>query len=459
MGFNLLKSEIKNHYPKYPVKFRSKAANESLTLSKVIEQKVPELYDGSYYYVNPFLASGHSQTAYTALSKFENVDLVNYRRRLITVEVETYKVPNGEELNYDHWKGESTFAIDYVVPKSYNDDTLDHEAFKPKSQINELPPRTFYLDPAKEDGLLADETKPLLIALHGLSGGSYESYIRAFLHKVTEDPYNFDALVLNARGCANHTITTPQLFNGLWTNDLRYLINEHIRKKWPNKRIYLIGFSLGGAITANYLAQESDDVYHNIKGAVVVGSPWDFVDSSFYLNESYLGRLVYSPTMCQNLLKLLEKFYSTNLEFHSVIENYKENPDKYSLKYLKDFDNTFTSRLAGFNSADEYYRHASPIQRLLKVRVPTVMLSSLDDPVIGSRTMPYSECELNPYLALITTSIGGHLGYFSFSGSRWYPDPLSKLLKELDENWKLDDVDPQNLPSKLDKIWKYDRLV
>lgn len=294
--------------------------------------------------------------------------------------------------------------------------------------------------------------------LHGLSGGSYESYIRAFINKVTKAPYNFDGLVLNARGCANHTITSPQLFCGLWTNDLRYLINEHIKKLWPNKKIFLIGFSLGGAITANYLGQEGRDVYRNIKGAAVVGAPWDFQVASHALVETYLGSKIYSPTMCQNLLKLLNVHLSTdNVKFGEIIEEYKKNPESFELKLLRDFDDVFTSRMFGFNCASEYYRHASPDQRLLNVRVPTLIVSSLDDPIVGSKSLPYPEVSLNPYTYLVATSIGGHLGWFNLQHNRWYPDPISKVFVKLAESEPQEDGSV--LPRATDGIWKHDRII
>ncbi|KAK6454450.1 Alpha/Beta hydrolase protein [Scheffersomyces xylosifermentans] len=456
---NWLKSTIDNHLPDKAIKFKSKTTGESSTLNEIINKAAPEFAKGSSFYVNPLLCSGHLQTAYTAINNFESVDHVYYKRRILTIENKTYTV-GGDKIKYDRWDGESTVALDYVQPKSFFPDP-DHEKFRPESQIADLPPRTEYLDPSLEHGILADDSKPLLIALHGLSGGSYESYIRAFLATISEDPYNFDAMVLNSRGCAKHSITSPQLYSGLWTNDLRYLINEHIRPNWPNKRIYLIGFSLGGAILANYLGQEGSSVYSGIKGATVVGTPWDFPDSAHHLRESIIGHNIYSPTMCQNLLRLLNQHYDSHLQFDTIVSEYKKNPTNYEISRLKQFDDVFTSKLFGLNNAEEYYRHASPVQRLLKVRVPVIILSSLDDPITGYRSLPVGEVKLNPYTNLITTTIGGHLGWFNFTGGRWYPGPLSRLYSELDKNWEIDNesLTEEDLPLDIDKAWKHDRIV
>lgn len=451
MASGFFKSVVTTHLPKQPLRFSGSGGPK--TLGEIINESAPEFKNGASFYVNPLLSSGHSQTAYSTL-KFDKVDLVHYKRRILNVDSQNkHYFVNGDKMPYDRWEGKSTIALDYVVPEGTDP---DHLKYKPDSQVRELPPRTEYLDPAKEKALL-DNEKPLVIALHGLSGGSYEAYIRAFLDKITKN-YGFDGMVLNARGCANHTITTPQLFCGLWTNDLRYLINEHISKIWPHKKVFLIGFSLGGAITANYLGQEGSSAYHNIKGAAVVGAPWDFQVASHALVETYLGSKIYSPTMCRNLTRLLKMHLDTeNIEFDAIVEDYKKHPESFEINLLRDFDDAFTSKLFGFNCASEYYRHASPDQRLLNVRVPTLILSSEDDPIVGSISLPHPEVSLNPYTFMVTTSVGGHLGWFNLQHKRWYPDPVSQVFAELAKR----DIVEENLklPSATDGIWKHDRIV
>lgn len=457
MVLGYLKSYIDQVVPRDPVKFQSKEGNDEKTLAQIIQQSVPGFVAGSSYWLTLGLSSGHLQTVWSALRKFEEIDHIHYKRRVLTVEDVTYTY-KGESFKYDHWGGTSTFTIDYVVPAGSDP---NHEKYKPASQTQELPPRTEYLDPETEYDLLKDDSRPLVIALHGLTGGSYEAYIRSFMTEITNKPYDFDALVLNSRGCANHTITSPQLFSGLWTNDLRYLINKHILRKWPNKRIYLIGFSLGGAITANYLGQEYDEVCPNIKGATVVAAPWSFDDSSYRLSESLLGNQVYSPAMCKNLMKLLNNHIGAGTLKHHVLDKWLENPNNYSIVKLRDFDDNFTSRLFGFNCADEYYFHASPNQRLSKIRVPTVLLNSKDDPISSYNSISKTSIKLNPYVMLVSTTIGGHIGWFDITGHRWNSRPTAQLFKELDKNWVLDKsrIDPDSLPSDVGKIWSHDRLV
>ncbi|OBA20883.1 AB-hydrolase YheT [Metschnikowia bicuspidata var. bicuspidata NRRL YB-4993] len=447
------KSKVSSVGPKQPATYHK--GQTTKTLEEIIAGVAPELSPGYSFYVNPLLSSGHSQTAYTALNKFENIDKVHYKRMVYQVESDKrfYEV-KGDKMPYDRWEGQSTIAVDYVV----GDEACDagHEQFRPASQKYELPPRTEFMNPAHEQALL-DNEKPLVVALHGLAGGSFESYLRAFMVRVTGG-HGFDGLVLNARGCANHTITSPQLFCGLWTNDLRYLINEHIRRKWPQKKIFLIGFSLGGAIIANYLGQEGPDAYENLKGAAVMGSPWDFPQASAALVDNFLGSKIYSPKMCQNLLRLLDQHYDDSLHLEDIIAKYKREPEAFRLQNLRDFDDAFTSQLFGFNSAQEYYRHASPDQRLLNVRVPTLIVSSADDPIVGGKTVPVSEVSLNPYTHMVVTSVGGHLGWFDIRFNRWYAEPLARVFEEW-STWDVERIPEEALPRATHGSWRHDRIV
>lgn len=444
----MFKSKVENYYPNNPLQFSN--GDEVCSLSEIIKKVSPEMYQGYSFWVNPLLSSGHTQTAYTVINKFENNYKICYKREIITVEDKRYEL-DGQKLKYDPWKGKSTFAVDYVIEK--NSDS-NHLNYKPSSQLSDLPPRTQYKNPNID--VLADDSKPLLIVLHGLSGGSYESYVRALLDEVTSPEMGIDALVVNSRGCAQHTITSPQLFCGLWTNDLRYFINEKVKNRWPNKKIFLIGFSLGGSIVANYIGQEKDNIYKNIKGAFVMGSPWDFSDSSYFLRESLLGDRIYSPAMCQNLIKLLNNHYDGAFKGAQLIDEYKKDRSNFNLNHLRDFDDNFTSKLFGFNTSFEYYRHASPIQRIFKIRVPTIIISSKDDPICGFRSSPIQESPINPYTTVITTSIGGHLGWFDYKNDRWYPKPIAKLIREM---VKYDVVkDDIKLPLDVDNTWKFDRL-
>src|SRR5205085_8684710 len=78
------------------------------------------------------------------------------------------------------------FEVDFVVPpyetanaadpSSKDKDTPTAASAYPDS--SGLPPRTTFFTDAEFALLPSEDTKPMLVVLHGLSGGSYELYLR-----------------------------------------------------------------------------------------------------------------------------------------------------------------------------------------------------------------------------------------------------------------------------------------
>ena len=183
------------------------------TLAKLCESTTPPCR------LNPLLFNGHLQTMWTAV---QNVDIpIYYKRRIF------------EAADPDF---AGTFAVDFVVPP-YNAD-----------RDQSLPNRTAHYKESEFVSLGSNDEKPMLVCLHGLSGGSYEIYLRAVLQPLIEN--GWEGCVVNSRGCAMSPITTGVLYNARATWDVRQMV-KWIRTKWPNRKLYGIGFSLGANILTN----------------------------------------------------------------------------------------------------------------------------------------------------------------------------------------------------------------
>jgi predicted alpha/beta-fold hydrolase len=234
-------------------------------------------------------------------------------------------------------------------------------------------------------------------------------------------------MVLNSRGCARTKITTPQLFCGISTDDVRRLV-ELVHKEQPKRRIYLIGFSLGAAIVANYLGQEGEDTA--VTAAATLACPWDFVHCFSYLEHTYLGKNVYSARMAQNLLKLVKNHRQT-LADHPVVQEGRKHP----VRYMHEFDEMYTAPLLRLR-----YQLRLLSKRL--TRKPSHQNSCANPnpqlsrrPHCRLRRHPYPEVKANPYTFMATTSLGGHLGWFYPRNSgRWYPAVVADYLNAFHSN-------------------------
>ncbi|KOG97540.1 putative carboxylic ester hydrolase DI49_4294 [Saccharomyces eubayanus] len=413
-----------------PIEFKPsdkvKNENKGITIPELIKREAPELADGATDTLYGLLVNGHLQTAYGSVRRFEKIDKVEYKRMVI-------KYPHGGEGTVD-------FAVKNTsIKKTKKKEKEYMPANQPMFDMNLKLKYSYY---APDDPKLKSaDTKPMLILLHGLTGGSRESYVRAIVHEITTK-YDFEACVFNARGCCFSAITTPLLYNGGWTNDIRYCIND-LRKRFPNRKFYMMGFSLGASIMTNYLGEESDRT--KIECAISMSNPFDLFHSSYFINNTPMGSHFYSPALGQNLLRMVRNHISVleeNPNFKTVLE---QNLDK--IRTVKQFDNLLTGPMFGYKNAEEYYRNASSYKRIPGIRTPFVAVHAMDDPIVGSDNLPIGPVKSNPYTLLIETSTGGHVGWFKdSSGKRWYTEPVCKFLKAFH-----DEITVKGLKPDLDK--------
>jgi hypothetical protein len=170
--------------------------------------------------LNPFLFNGHLQTMWTVF-KTEDIPIY-YKRRIFENDDPTYS---------------GTFAVDFVVRPYEGGDTS-------------LPSRTTYLTEQEFATIGSSDSKPMLVSLHGLSGGSHELYLRHVLAPLTREEGGWEACVVNSRGCAMSKITSSVLYNARSTWDVRQTV-RWLQKQFPNRPLYGIGFSLGANILTN----------------------------------------------------------------------------------------------------------------------------------------------------------------------------------------------------------------
>ncbi|KAL3457816.1 Alpha/Beta hydrolase protein [Aspergillus heterothallicus] len=390
---------------------RKNSAKEQTTLAELCRAATPARCD-----LNPFLFNGHLQTCWTTV-KFDKVP-VYYKRRIFEA---------------DNAKYQGQFAVDFVV-EPYEAPTAPEaiDAERKYTLPSGLPERTAMLSEDEFAALPSDDTKPMLVVLHGLSGGSHELYLRHVLHPLIADR-EWEACVINSRGCAQTKISTGVLYNARATWDVRQAV-KWLRKAFPNRPLYGIGFSLGANILTNYLGEEGDDC--QLKAAVICASPWNLEISSMTLQSTYMGLEVYSKVMGSSMKKLFEQ------HAEEVTKNPRVNAEEVrSITYLHEFDRALQCALWGYPTEGSYYRDATSTDSLFNIRIPFFVVQAEDDPIANVKALPFQEISQTPYGVMMTTSWGGHLGWFEFGGGRWFVKPVTNFL-----NMMANEVDPEASP-------------
>jgi uncharacterized protein len=141
--------------------------------------------------LNPLLFNGHLQTMWTATKPAG--PKIYYKRKI---------------FDADHKIYHGTFAVDFAV-----------EPFEAPEDPS-LSRRTAYFTPEEFEHIGSDDNKPMLVVLHGLSGGSHEIYLRHTIAPLIGEG-GWEVCVVNSRGCARSKITSGVLYNARATWDIR----------------------------------------------------------------------------------------------------------------------------------------------------------------------------------------------------------------------------------------------
>ena len=379
-------------------------------LATLLRQKCPSLAGTNQAWPTRWLPSGHMQTVWSAVADFTNVDKVEYKRKVIMT-------PDGGLISLD------------IAPLALAEPT-------------------------------EEEAVPTVVILHGLTGGSYESYVRNTVAKMVkpkeEGGAGMRCVVVNFRGCAHTPVTSPQLYSACKTTDLECAMLL-LTRMFPQSPMLAMGFSLGGAIMTKFMGEVGKST--PFIGAIAVGAPFELQQTSDCLESTWVS-MVYSYAMGTNLGSMVRNHADTlalSPAFWSPLEmmfGTKVDPDptkpiampsfqkprKGTLRFV---DHVIT-RLGGglpspygdfpFESAEAYYQHSSPLRVIHNVARPLLALNADDDPIVSSSTLQHvvQAIQGNPNVVLARSKCGGHLGWFAGpQGERWIYHPIIEATQAL----------------------------
>jgi predicted alpha/beta-fold hydrolase len=259
----------------------------------------------------------------------------------------------------------------------------------------------------------------LAVISHGLEGHSERAYVRGMVEAV--NAAGIDALAWNFRGCGGEANRRLRLYHNGSTDDLHAVVT-HAAATY--RRIFLIGFSMGGNISLLYLGRREFRVPKAVKGCVVFSVPCDLTDASVALkrreNRIYMKRF----------LRLLHEKVRMKMALY---------PDRIDdrgyerLKTFKDFDERYTAPLHGFASAEDYWAQCSCRPWLKRIEVPTLIVNAMDDPFLEGGCYPVEECSENPQVTLEITRHGGHVGFVGRGGRYWSEERAVAFLRTVPE--------------------------
>ncbi|MEX0702142.1 MAG: alpha/beta fold hydrolase [Planctomycetales bacterium] len=254
------------------------------------------------------------------------------------------------------------------------------------------------------------EGDPAALLLHGLAGCHLSPYMVRVAGKLAARGVR--AFRLDFRGCGAGAGLARLPYHAGRSDDVLAAI-ERIEALCPGSAIGLAGFSLGGNVALKLLGEAPQRLPAALSCAVAVSPP--------------IAPAAAVERMTRSLWRAYDRHF-TKLLGRRVLEMQRNggpaNPASLAgalPRSLRELDERLTAPMSGFRDADDYYERVGAVRFLAGIALPTLIVTSRDDPLI-----PVSHFErpaAGPAIRLCITEEGGHLGFVARRGTdpdcRW----------------------------------------
>lgn len=246
---------------------------------------------------------------------------------------------------------------------------------------------------------------PRLLLLHGLEGTVRSHYAQGLLNEAASRGWGADLLIF--RSCGSEMNRTRRFYHSGETTDTAFVL-ERISKEFPDSPLALAGVSLGGNVLLKFLGERGSDLPPQLKAAAAISVPFDLSRSARRINRG--------------LSRLYQRFFLNSLR-RKAQKKAERFPDLApasgiaGLRTLEDFDNLITGPLHGFRDAQDYYERSSSLPWLKRIKLNTLLLSAIDDPMLPPEVLDEVRevARRNPALHLEFADRGGHAGFIAGS--------------------------------------------
>ena len=262
----------------------------------------------------------------------------------------------------------------------------------------------------------ADASLPLVVLIHGLTGFEDSFYMReSAVHFLSQ---GYPVLRLNLRGAGRSRPLCAAQYNAGSSDDLARVF-AGLPGELAARGLTAVGYSLGGNLLLKYLGERGGEA--RLKAAAVVSAPLDLASTARRLggwrNYFYQRYLLY--------------YMKAEALAPGVALSPAEREAVRDARSVREFDQVYSARRAGFKSVEEYYASASSGQFLPDIAVPTLLLHARDDPWVSDEPYDAFDWSRNPNLRPVLTARGGHVGYHGPGGAAWHNLAIARFFAAL----------------------------
>jgi predicted alpha/beta-fold hydrolase len=235
--------------------------------------------------------------------------------------------------------------------------------------------------------------REVVVLVHGLGGSADSDYVRIAAAAAARS--GMASLRLNLRGADGlgedyyHAGLTDDLTAALQCSDLARF-----------ERLYLLGYSLGGHVALRLAATVETP---RLTAVAAICAPLDLRRTSEIIDR----RLAAAPYRIY-LLSALKLIYAAVAARRAVPEPVER---VQKIRRMRDWDDRVVAPRFGFGDALDYYTRMSVGPLLGDLRVPTLMISTLHDPMVPAETVAPWLGRVPEALTVRWIDEGGHLGF------------------------------------------------
>jgi predicted alpha/beta-fold hydrolase len=240
--------------------------------------------------------------------------------------------------------------------------------------------------------------RPTIVTLHGLEGSSNAHYMRGIADKAFRRGFN--VVRLNQRNCGGTEHLSPGLYHSGLTGDVRAVLEQLAADGLPS--LALSGYSLGGNLALK-LAGEYGSSPPPWLTAVCAVSPTLELGACMDLLERPENR-VYEWNFVRSLQRRLRRKAR-------LFPGHYDIGGLWRVRSVRAFDDRFTAPHHGFTGAADYYHRAASMRVVDRISVPTLVITSEDDPFIAVAPFRDPKVTGNHAITLAITRYGGHCGF------------------------------------------------
>ena len=237
---------------------------------------------------------------------------------------------------------------------------------------------------------------PTLLLVHGLEGSSRSQYMMGIAEKALGAGFN--AVRMNLPNCGDTEALTPLLYNSGISGDLNCVV-EYLLTAESLPELHLAAYSLGANITLKLAGEWGGEFPKQVQSVTAVSPPIELALAADRLDEP--RNFIYQ----RHFLKALKA---------RIRRKARLFPERYSTDDLKrahtlrEFDDLYTAPHGGYGNAANYYHRAASMRVIENIRIPTLILTAQDDPLIPFEPFQDAKVTGNPNITLLGPRHGGH---------------------------------------------------